>query len=301
MGKATRLKAELEDVGSLLEILTVLKDVSSNRFLVYSGKKIHYRRFVEIFMSFFELLDGSQTTSPIVHNKNQGTDILVLTSELGFMSQLNSRVSTAALEEYNKDPNSRLICIGQRGSEKCRSMGMVVEKIFSPPASDDRTELAYQIRDYLVERVNSGKTGKVAMAYVWAKSLGVLKPVVIPLLPFHDVQDHHHKEHKTKRKTGSGLPHNIIFETQIDSIVLTLASIWVHMRLFEMLNDLQIVEAAAQAHQLESAIESLSGEKKKVLIDFRKATREQLNAAMRGVITSTNMTKAKIRAKAKQG
>ena len=175
---------------------------------------------------------------------------------------------------------------------------MDIEKIFLPSATGDRTELAYEIRDYLVERVNSGKTGKVSLAYVWAKSLGVLKPVVIPLLPFHDVQDHHHHEHKTKKKAEVVLPHKIIFETQIDSIVLTLASIWVHMRIFEMLNDLQIVEAAAQAHQLESAIESLSSEKKKVLIDFRKATHEQLNAAMRGVITSTNMTKAKARAKA---
>ena len=46
MGKATRLKAELEEVGSLLEILTVLKDVSSNRFFVYSGKKINYQTLV---------------------------------------------------------------------------------------------------------------------------------------------------------------------------------------------------------------------------------------------------------------
>ncbi len=98
MGKAARLKVELEDVASLLEILTVLKDVSSNRFFVYAGKKINYQKFVDVFVRFFEMLSGAKTDCPLVKNNHPGVDILVLTSEQGFMSQLNSRVSSLALE-----------------------------------------------------------------------------------------------------------------------------------------------------------------------------------------------------------
>ena len=298
MGKATRLKVELEEVGSLLEILTVLKDVSSNRFFVYSGKKVNYQKFIDIFFKFFDLFHGVEISSPLAQNSQSGVDILVLTSELGFMSQLNSRVSALALDEYSKSPNSRLICIGLRGAEKCRSLGMAIEKIFSPALDANRFDFAIELRNYLIERVNSGVTGQVKIAYVFAKTLGVLKPHVIELLPFSAAQKQHQEEFGLVLRN---VKHNIIFETNIDSIISTLAQIWVQTRIYEMLNDLQIVEAAAQAQQLESAIEGLSQEKKKVIIDFRKASREQLNAAMRGVITSTNMTKAKTRAKAKQG
>lgn len=301
MGKAARLKVELEDVSSLLEILTVLKDVSSNRFFVYAGKKINYQKFIDIFVRFFEMLSSSKTDCPLIKNNHPGIDILVLTSEQGFMSQLNSRVSALALEEYNKSPLARLICLGNKGADKCRSMGMKIEKIFPLPPDGDRNELSSDIRHYLIDRIMTGKTGKVVIANVWAKSLGVLKPHVIELLPISDV--HRPVEDVSKVDSQSKLPPKVkkdfIHETDSDSIALSLANAWVHMRIFEVVNDLQIVEAAAQATQLESAIEGLSGERKLVILNYRKAVREELNAAMRGVITSTNMTKAKARAKAK--
>ncbi len=177
---------------------------------------------------------------------------------------------------------------------------MKIEKIFSVPQDGDRNEAAAEIQDYLVQRVYTGVTGKVMIAYVFAKSLGVLKPHAITLLPISDVHgmDTGVSDSGTavKPKEADG---DFILETNVESIVLTLSNVWLHMRIYEVINDLQIVEAAAQAQQLESAIEGLTGEKKKVILNYRKAVREELNAAMRGVITSTNMTKAKARAKAK--
>jgi len=302
MGKAARLKVELEDVSSLLEILTVLKDVSSNRYFVYAATKVNYQKLMDIFYDFFELLEGAITNFPLMRNSHPGLDIVVLTSEQGFMSQLNGRVSSAAFEEYSKSSDARLICIGQKGAEKCRSMGMAIEKTFLMPSDGDRNEIASDIRHYLIDRVRTGQTGKVVVAYVWAKGLGVLKSQILTLLPLHAVTEEHmkHSPRSAREMDSKFDKKNLIVETPIEDIVESLVTVWVHARLYELINDLQIVEAAAKATQLESSIEGLTGEKKKVILNFRKAGREELNAAMRGVVTSTNMTKSKARAKAKQ-
>ena len=208
----------LEDVSSLLEILTVLKDVSSNRFFVFQGGKIQYQEFFDVFVSFFELLKSAESECPLLTNKHPGVDILVLTSELGFMSQLNSRVSSLALEEYNKNAVSRLICIGQKGAEKCRSVGMKIEKIFQLPVEGDRTKTDIEIRDYLVERITSGKTGKLVVAHVLAKSLGVLKPELVTLLPLSEVLKSLQNSDEFKLKKSENRKTNFIFETNLDSI-----------------------------------------------------------------------------------
>ena len=309
MGKSTRLQGELIDVTALLEIIQVLKDVSQNRFFVFAQRKSNYQRFFEVFMRYFEMLGDVETSCPLVKNNNPGVDILSITSEQGFMSQLNGRVGSATFAEYNKYPGARLICIGVRGAEKCKGLGMNVEKIF-PSGGIDRFDLAVQIRDFLIERIMSGKTGKAVIVYLWAKSFSVLKPRVVTLLPASELlgQAVEGEDTKTEAPAPDDQPQAeeaekddkkkyFIQETNLDSIVMALADIWVHARIFEVVNDLQIVESAAQAQQLESAIEGLGDEKKSLNVSFKKAGREELNSAMREVFTSTSMMKNKARRK----
>jgi|GEM_PF-396287 len=299
MGKSTRLKSELEDVGALLEIISVLKDVSTNRFFTFLQQKRNYQHFFDMLVHFFELIKTDETTCPLIKNNNPGADILVITSEQGFMAQLNGKVSSVALEEYNKYPNSRLICIGEKGAEKCRGSGMKVEKIF-PAGEEDRYALAMNIKNYLIQRVLSGETGRTSIIYLNAKTLGVLKARVVNLLPAgeirvdDDVPKAHEEAREHKRKLFEQKLH-FIHETNVDSIMLSLTDIWITARIFECVSDLQVVESAAMAMQLESAIEGLGSEKKSLLINYRKAGREELNGAMREVFTSTSMMKAKAR------
>lgn len=298
MGKATRVKTDLDDVTALLEIIAVLKDVSTNRFFAFAQKKASYQKFFKIFLKFFELLGNVETTCPLVKNKNQGVDIVAITSEQSFMSQLNGRVSSAVLAEYHKYPGARLICIGRRGAEKCKSLGMEIEQTFLSNAVN-RYELAVQIRDFLIERIMTGKTGRAVIVHLWAKTFSILKPRVITLLPASELSADEEEGETNNKKPADARSEKkgFIQETNVDAIMMALADIWVHARIYEVINDLQIVEAAAQAQQLESAIEGLGAEKKALTVSFRKAGREELNNAMREVFTSTSMMKAKARKK----
>jgi len=285
-GKTTRIKGDLDDVEAILEIITILKDVSTNRFFAFAKKKENFGKFLEIFLIFFNMLESVKTSCPLVRNSNPGTDIIIVTSEQSFMSQLNNRVCNAALKEYQKYPDAKILCVGQRGADKCRQLGMKLEKVYTNVEDKGRYEVALAIRDHLIERIMSGESGKSLAVYIWAKSFNVLKPRVVKLLPAEELLGGSGEE---EDRLGTG--RKFITESTIDGIMKVLADIWVSSRLFEMISDTQLSEAAAQAQQLESAIEGMSGEKKGLVMAVRKSQRSDLNKAMREVFTSSSVVR----------
>lgn len=285
-GKTTRIKGDLDDVEAILEIITILKDVSTNKFFAFAKKKENFGKFLEIFLIFFNMLESVKTNCPLVRNNNPGTDIVIVTSEQSFMSQLNNRVCNAALKEYQKYPDAKILCVGQRGADKCRQLGMKLEKVYTNVEDKGRYEVALGIRDHLIERIMSGESGKSIAVYIWAKSFNVLKPRVVKLLPAEELLGGAGEE---EDRYGTG--RKFITESTIDGIMKVLADIWVSSRLFEMISDTQLSEAAAQAQQLESAIEGMSGEKKGLVMAVRKSQRSDLNKAMREVFTSSSVVR----------
>ncbi len=300
MGKVTRLKGDLDDVEGLLEIISVLKDVSINRFFVFAQKKANYDRFLQSLMRFFHMLGVIETHCLLVKNDNPGVDLLIVTSDLSFMAQLNTKVMNMAIKEYAKYPNANIILIGKKSADRCRRLGMNLSKVFSFADAPSRHDLALLIREYLIERVMTEKSGKAMVIYGWAKSFSILKPRVITLLPASELAGKEDEDDSEAGVAKGNLPakrkhqrNDFIQESTIDQTMGALADIWIHARLVEIISDLQLVEFAATSQQLESAIEGLSGEKKGLVMSLRKASRDELNKSMREVFTSTSMAKNK--------
>lgn len=296
MGKVTRIKSDLDDVEALLEIISVLKDVSTNRFFSFAQKKRDFATFLEVFLTFFNMLEGLETTCPLVHNDNPVTDILIVCSDAGFMSQLNSRVCSATFNEAQKHKGAKIICVGAKGAEKCRQVGLTLDRVYGTVQPELRYELAMQVRDYVIERVLSGAAGKLVCVYIWPKSFNILKPRIVKLLPADELMGGEEAPPEGGAESAVGkkkkrvlVGKDFVAESTIDGFMKVLADIWISSRLFEMLSDTQLAEAAAQAQQLESSIEGLSKEKSSLMLSFRKAGRDELNKAMREVFTSASV------------
>lgn len=293
MGKKMRIKGDCDDVDALLEIITVLKDVSTNKFFVFSQQKNEFSRFLELFLMFFDLLEMIKTNCVLVRNNNPGTDLIVVTSEEGFMSQLNGRVIAAAALEAKKDKNTRIICVGAKAAPKLESLGLTLDKVFASSHDKNRYNSALMIRDYVVERVMSGKVGRASVIYVWPKSFSILKPRVVKLLPAVELMGVDEEDgavteaqRKIVRRTK-----DVIFESNIDGIMKNLADLWICARLYEIMTETKLAEAASQSQQLESACESLGSEKKALASSFKKAGRDDLNKSMREVFSASSVIK----------
>jgi len=300
MSKVTRIKGDLDDVDTLLEIISVIKDVATSRFFAFSAKKKNLQRFFDAFLEFLETVKNIETTCPLLRNENPGVDIVVLASDQSFMSQMNSKVASIAHQQYIKYPGSSVICLGKRCAANLRMMGVErIEKVLTLGQFPNRFDLSHYLRDYLTDRILKGLAGKAILVHLWAKSFAVIKPRILTLLPAGELVrtkggDITHEEMEAEKTTAKGV-FEVILETSPDSIMKAIAGIWIYCRLYEIVDDIPLTEAAIQSQQLESALEYLGTERRSLLVAFRKGSREELNKAVREVFTAASFASSRKR------
>ncbi len=297
-GKVTRLKGDLDDVDALLEIISVIKDVATNRFFTFAQRKANFRKFFEVFLDFFRSVQNIETDCPLLRNNNPKVAIVAIASDQSFMAQGNSRISSITLDQVQKNPGAKVVVLGRRCAEKMRIQGLAnIERVFVADQYPDRYALSLALRECIVDLVMSGQVGRVILIHLWAKTFSIIKPRILTLLPASELVTSKGDEDTGEVPSSEGeeqlseASYKMILESSPEHIMKALADIWIHSRLYELASDILLVESAIQSQQLESAMESLGSEKKALLTSFRKAGRDELNKSMREVFTQTSFTK----------
>lgn len=282
MGKANKIKSDLDDITELVEIIQVLKDVADTRFHDLANRKDRFARFGESFVEFFRMISLSTIRHPLVSNDVPKVGILGITSEAGFMGDLNAKTIRHILAEKEKHPDSRLIIVGRKGVEKLGRIDPDM-KTFVDVEETGLYELAVRIKDFLIDEIMEGRLGKVLVCYPWSKNFNLQKPRTVKLLPCDELL--------TKQTEFVDTIESVIEESDPVDIIGYLADMWVVCRLYEIMHDTSISEAAAQSQQLEASVQRMKKDKKNIAAAFTKARKGDIDKSMREVFTSRMMTK----------
>ncbi len=283
MGKASKIKGDLDDIIELVSIIQILKDVADNKFHTLATRKDRFARFGESFVEFFRMISLSRVRHPLVSNDNPRTGLVVITSEAGFMGDLNTKVIRAAAAEIEKTPNCIIIPVGRKGAAKLAPITKGLEtKVFEDIQETGLYQVAINLKDYLFSEVMEGRMGRAIVIYPWSKNFMVQKPRLINLLPCDELL--------TKQEEFVDNIEHVIEESDPADIIEQLSSMWLACRLYEMLHDTTISEAAAQSQQLESSLQKMQKQKKGIQMTFNKAKKSDINKSMREVFTARMMT-----------
>ena len=282
MGKANKIKGDLDDIIELVGIIQILKDVADNKFHTLAGRKDRFARFGESFVEFFRMISLSRVRHPLVSNENPRTGIVVITSEAGFMGDLNTKVIRTALNEQAKYPNCQVVAVGKKGAAK---MEAVVKdmKVFEDIEETGLYQVAINVKDYLYSEIMEGRMGRALVIYPWSKNFMVQKARIVKLLPCDELL--------SKQEEFVDNIEHVIEESDPVDIIEQLSSMWLVCRFYEMLHDTTISEAAAQSQQLESSLDKMQKSKKGIKMAFQKAKKGDIDKSMREVFTSRMMTK----------
>ena len=284
MGKASKIKHDLDDIIELVQIIQILKDVADNKFHTLATRKDRFFRFGESFVEFFTMISLSKVRHPLVSNDNPKMAIISITSEAGFMGDLNNKVIRTTLDEYSKHPGSVVITVGRKGADRLgTAVGQM--KVFENIEEVGLYQTAINIKDYVIKEVVENRIGKVVAIYPWSKNFMTQKPRIVPLLPCEELL--------TKQQSFVDSIERVIEESDPIDIIGYLADIWIVCRLYELLHDTTISEAAAQSQQLESSVQTMQKEKKGIQVAFKKASKGDIDKAMREVFTSRIMVKGR--------
>jgi len=282
MGKANKIKSDLEDITELVEIIQVLKDVADTKFHELAGRKDRFARFGESFVEFFRMISLSTVRHPLVSNDNPKTGILGMTSEAGFMGDLNAKTIRAILAEKERNPDSRLIIVGRKGVDKLAKLQPDMQT-FVNIDEVGLYEMAIRIKDYVIGEVMAGRLGRVVVTYPWSKTFNLQKPRTVKLLPCDELL--------TKQAEFVDSIESVILESDAIDIISYLADMWLVCRIYEIMHDTSISEAAAQSQQLEASVQRMKKDKKGIAAAFTKARKGDIDKGMREVFTSRMMTR----------
>ena len=281
MGKASKVKVEVSEVRELVDLIQVLKDVADMKYHALSSQKSKFNRFNESFTDFFGLVSFSQVRHPLVNNQNPKTAIVVISTERGFVGDLNSRVVGRALEELEKNPDASLVVIGKKGVTKLEGLGKKMAKTWEDVEEKGFYEVALEIKSYLVNEVMENRLGHVIVVYPWPKDYTVIKPRAIKLLPCEDL---------LPQQVQTVEQFNQVIE-ESDPIDMTgyLADLWLSSKIYEIFYDTNLAAASAQTQQLDSSLGKMRKEREVVKLKYRKARRGDIDKSLREVFSARMM------------
>ena len=283
MGKAHRVKREFLDVRDLVELVQVLKDIADMKFHDLFSKRGGFQRFGESFSEFFRLLDTVDVAHPLISNMNRDVCIVVVTTEEGFIGDLNNKVVTRALEVRMEYPDARFVTVGRKGVVKLEMMGVKSEKTYEDLAEKSLYDIAVLLKDHLVGQVMNGTYGKVIVVYPWPKDLQTVRARVVKLLPADFIFQ---KQDQTVESFTK-----VIEESDPLDIIGYLAGLWVSSKLYEVMLDTSIAAVAAQSQQLDTSLMNVKKEAAGVKLKWRKARKNDIDKGLRETFSSRLMTK----------
>lgn len=281
MGKAGKIKGEVMEVRDLVDLIQVLKDIADMKYHALAAQRVKFNRFNESFIEFFSLVGYSQVQHPLVNNNNPNTIILVISTERGFVGDLNNRVVGRAMEEKEKNPLSQFVVVGKKGIMKFEDLGQKMLKSYEDVEDRGFYEVAVDIKTYLVKEVMEGRAGKVIVVYPWPKDYTTTKPRAVRLLPCEDLLP---RQPQTVEKFRQ-----VIEESDPVDMTGYLADLWLSSKIYEIFFDTNLAAAAAQTQHLDNSLTKMRKEQNVVKLKYRKARRGDIDKSLREIFSSRVM------------
>jgi ATP synthase F1 gamma subunit len=227
------------------------------------------------------MLEYTELQHPLISNANPKLCIVVITSEEGFIGDLNNKVVTRALEERERDPDAVFVTVGRKGVAKLEMLGIKSEMVFEEIADQGMYEVSVKLKDYLVDQVMNDRFGKVKVIYPWPKDLQTIKARSVKLLPCDFIAQ---KQQQSIEKFTK-----VIEESDPLDIIGYLANLWVSSKIYEMMFDTSIAAVSAQSQQLDTSLMNVKKESLGVRLRYRKARKGDIDKSLREVFSSRLM------------
>ncbi len=280
MATSKSIKEKLGFVKSMQRLIEALKDIDSAHFQsLFKQKEVKFERFDYFFMEFFKMaaVAGIHKHHPLMKPKTVRIGVIVITSDASFMGKLNSKLCKAAQEEI-RDPDDELIVVGKKGLARLKYAEAKI-KFFSGIIEKKRYDQAIEIKDYVIKQVLRLKIGKIMLVFPRAISFArqdveVLE--LLPALPFVDLGD----------KPVVEKWQEVCIESDLRDIFTYLTETYITRRICEVYYEAKLAEYAARTLHLESSLDYLSSEAKRLALSLNKARQGEIDAEMRDSFSS---------------
>lgn len=259
----SKLKQDLEFNRSLGDIIDILKTAALIQFRIFQSKEKPNSEFLREVDDCFNIMRSRGFKNPYLSdNEKLPSAILTITSDEGFLGELNSVLMNRTLDQ-RADEKDEFIVVGERGS---RYLGEINEAYVSFPGITD--DVGYgqvsALEKYLLDGYGK-KFGRIIVVYPEFLSLTNQKAKVVQLLP-------HVFNEAAMKKSMLYIVEEILIEPSADKVMKELVSLWLGFNLLDIFWSSKQAEYAARIMHLEGSTHELGALNQKLSFNyFRQA------------------------------
>ena len=263
MRAAAVLKQDLEMTRTLGDIVDVLKTAATIQFRSFQMKQKANEVFFKELDECFKLLLAKQVTHPyLFERKALPTATLVITSDEGFLGELNTVLVNTALDQ-KRQAKDEVIVMGERGARYLEDMN---QSFMSFPGISDQLNYleAEKIRDYLIKGYHR-RFGRILIVYPEFISLTSQRVTLLQLLPWAESLSDKGKDNLTP---SASLLSELMIEPDIKSVLEVIIELWTAFKLQDIFWSSKQAEFAARIMHLEGSTQELGHLTKKLAFEY---------------------------------
>lgn len=294
MQSIQKIKEEIHLNVDMAELMDILKGIAVSEYWALLKKQGRFKRFMDAFNGFFDILDFSPVDHPFVRNTGK-LAILMITSNEGFMGGLNTRVIEHALAHPEADA-AALIMVGEQGAVRLEALKRPF-KGFEGIVLDRSYDAARELRDYIVKEVQKGAFQRLVIYYPKSVSFMVQRVEELRVLPCTELFQKRAKGSLLEQEKGNAAPEEVdglIVESSLHEMVQYLAETWIVQKLFEIFEESKLAEFSARTVHLEESFQLLQEKGKGIRFRYLRSWHESIDKGMRDIF-SAQIIRRKVR------
>lgn len=274
------LKQDLEFTRGLGDIIDVLKTAAMIQFRTFQMKEGPNKEFLkELEASFGFLPKESVNYHPYFFDrKKMPSLIMVVTSDEGFLGELNTLLINATLDQRKSD-GDEIIVLGERGARYLEDVNE--DFVFFPGVSD---EISYKevrgLSRYLLDNYTK-KFGRILVIYPEFLSLTNQRVEILEFLPFKYSASH--------TTTIGYFLEEMLIEPSAEKVSDILIDLWIGYKLLDIFWSSKQSEYAARIMHLEGSTQELTHLNQKLSLDYSRQLHGLKDKAIREISASKIM------------
>lgn len=270
----TKLKEDLRFLQELQWVLEVMKRVAASQLKHLERMRPAHTNFKKDFKTLLELFAEARVPSVLWDPVSKAAGILCITSNTGFVGDLNVRVAREALGVQPEGADS-IFVIGDQG---CRILDEQARRYTAFPGVDDTmslkevTGLSHKIgAGYLKEEF-----GSLTLVYPRYVSLTQQEIVVEQVLPVA----------REEAVSAGGVIRELVMESPVREIERQTVSWWIWGLITQAVWQAKLSELAARTTHLEGACDELNKQNGELNLQYFRSVHEEMDQSIREVYAS---------------
>ena len=287
MFQKVKLRNDLQFNNLMDSIIEVLKGIAATEYFHLQTRRKSFDEFEGYLKDLFEIVNVGGFQHPYLGAPASPNNIVLVTSDTGFLGELNILVVKDAIAQYRN--NDQLTVVGREGGRYIEEQDM---RYSSFPGIDDNISYSgvVKLRDHIINEFLNKKLGGTVIIYPHFISFAVQKIEQFQLFPCRFLFPQ-----EVRPQTLDGhqagfwevtAEEEVIIESPLKGIIECLVKIWIGQLIHLIFWESKLSEWAARVMHLERSSNEIRDQKKKLRLQYFRALHELSDKSIREIFVS---------------